>query len=114
VRQCSYSINLDSQQSDQKSFHSNLSVDSLVIEQPAFYWPLAQPQSQSVVQRVHSACSKNLRLCFFSPLFSDAHLFINRLIFTRDDRYLLTGSADTTIKFWDMQNGQLTRTITIK
>lgn len=39
---------------------------------------------------------------------------INGLIFTPDDRYLLSGSVDTTIKFWDMHNGQLTRTITIK
>jgi len=39
---------------------------------------------------------------------------INGLIFTHDDRYLLTGSVDATIKFWDMRNGQLTRTITIR
>jgi len=38
---------------------------------------------------------------------------INGLIFTPDDRYLLSGSVDTTIKFWDMRDGQLTRTITI-
>jgi WD40 repeat protein len=35
------------------------------------------------------------------------------LIFTKDDRYLLTGSVDTTIKFWDLTNGKLSRTITI-
>jgi WD40 repeat protein len=39
---------------------------------------------------------------------------INGLSFTPDDRYLLTGSVDTTIKFWDMRNGQLARTITIQ
>jgi WD40 repeat protein len=38
---------------------------------------------------------------------------VNGLIFTRDDRYLLTGSVDQTIKFWDMRTGQLTRTITL-
>ncbi len=38
---------------------------------------------------------------------------IDALVFTRDDRFLLTGSVDTTIKFWDMKTGQLTRTITI-
>jgi WD40 repeat protein len=49
-------------------------------------------------------------------LFSlSGHKFdINGLIFTLDDRYLLTGSVDTTIKFWDMRNGQLTRTITLQ
>jgi len=38
---------------------------------------------------------------------------INGLIFTRDDRFLLTGSVDTTIKFWDMRTGQEVRTLTI-
>jgi WD40 repeat protein len=40
-------------------------------------------------------------------------LDINALTFTRDDRFLLTGSVDTTIKFWDMSNGQEARTITM-
>jgi len=38
---------------------------------------------------------------------------IDGLIFTRDDRFLLTGSVDTTIKFWDMKTGHLSRTISI-
>ena len=41
-------------------------------------------------------------------------LDINALIFTLDDRFLLTGSVDQTIKFWDMRTGQTTRTITLK
>ena len=44
----------------------------------------------------------------------EGHKFdIDGLIFTRDDRFLLTGSVDTTIKFWDMKTRQLTRTITM-
>ena len=39
---------------------------------------------------------------------------VNGLVFTRDDRFLLTGGVDQTIKFWDMRNGQNTRTITIR
>jgi WD40 repeat protein len=38
---------------------------------------------------------------------------INGLVFTRDNRFLLTGSVDTTIAFWDMKTGQKTRTITL-
>jgi WD40 repeat protein len=45
--------------------------------------------------------------------FSGQKFDVNGLIFTRDDRVLLTGSVDTTIKFWDMRNGQLTRTLTM-
>jgi len=39
---------------------------------------------------------------------------IDGLIFTHDNHYLLTGSIDWTIKFWDMHNGQLMRTITLQ
>lgn len=42
----------------------------------------------------------------------EGHRFdIDGLIFTRDDRFLLTGSVDTTIKFWDMKTGQNVRTL---
>ena len=40
-------------------------------------------------------------------------LDVNGLTFTRDDRFLLTGSVDGTIKFWDMRTGQATRTISL-
>jgi WD40 repeat protein len=44
----------------------------------------------------------------------EGHKFdIDGLAFTRDDRYLMTGSVDTTIKFWDMKTGQLARTFTM-
>ena len=36
---------------------------------------------------------------------------INGVTFTRDDKFLLTGSVDTTIKFWDMKTGVSTRTV---
>jgi WD40 repeat protein len=45
--------------------------------------------------------------------FKDHKFDINGLVFTRDDRFLLTGSVDTTIKFRDMQSGQTTRTIVL-
>jgi WD40 repeat protein len=38
---------------------------------------------------------------------------IDGLVFTRDDRLLLTGSVDTTIKFWDMKTGQVVRTLAL-
>jgi WD40 repeat protein len=44
----------------------------------------------------------------------EGHKFdIDGLVFTRDDRFLLTGSVDTNIKFWDMKTGQLARTISL-
>ena len=44
----------------------------------------------------------------------EGHKFdIDGLIFTRDDRFLLTGSVDTTIKFWDMKTGELAQTFTM-
>jgi WD40 repeat protein len=46
--------------------------------------------------------------------FEGHRLDIDALVFTRDNRYLLTGSVDQTIKFWDMKTGQLARTITLK
>jgi len=45
----------------------------------------------------------------------EGHKFdVDGLVFTRDDRYLLTGSVDQTIKFWDMKTGQPVRTIMLK
>jgi len=38
---------------------------------------------------------------------------IDGLVFTRDDRYLLTGSVDTSIWFWEMKTGRKTRTINL-
>jgi WD40 repeat protein len=44
----------------------------------------------------------------------EGHKFdIDGLVFTRDDRFLLTGSVDATIKFWDMKTGQLARMINL-
>jgi len=38
---------------------------------------------------------------------------INGLTFSRDDNFLLTGSVDRTIKYWDMKTGTETRTISM-
>lgn len=38
---------------------------------------------------------------------------VNATIFSRDDRFLLTGSVDGTIRFWDMRTGAPVRTITL-
>ncbi len=38
---------------------------------------------------------------------------IDGLVFTRDDRFLLTGSVDATIKFWDMKTGREARTVSL-
>jgi len=46
--------------------------------------------------------------------FEGHRLDVDALVFTRDDRYLLTGSVDQNIKFWDLKTGQLARTITLK
>lgn len=44
----------------------------------------------------------------------EGHKFdIDGLVFTRDDHFLLTGSVDTTIKFWDMKTGREARTISL-
>jgi WD40 repeat protein len=44
----------------------------------------------------------------------EGHKFdIDGLMFTRDDHFLMTGSVDTTIKFWDMKTGLQSRTITM-
>jgi WD40 repeat protein len=39
---------------------------------------------------------------------------IDGLVFTRDDRFLLTGGVDATIKFWDMKTGREARTIILQ
>ena len=42
----------------------------------------------------------------------EGHRFdVNGLTFTRDDKFLLTGSVDHTIKFWDVKTGAEARTI---
>ncbi len=48
-------------------------------------------------------------------LFSlEGHKFdVDGLTFSQDSQFLLTGSIDTTIKFWDMKTGRLSRTFTM-
>jgi len=44
----------------------------------------------------------------------EGHKFdIDGLVFTRDNQFLMTGSVDTTIKFWDMKTGLLSKTFTM-
>lgn len=44
----------------------------------------------------------------------EGHKFdINGLVFTNDDKFLLTGSVDRTIKYWDMKTGRETRAISL-
>ena len=38
---------------------------------------------------------------------------LDGLVFTPDDRFLLTGSVDTTIWFWDMKTGEKARTLNL-
>ncbi|HYJ85529.1 MAG TPA: WD40 repeat domain-containing protein [Pyrinomonadaceae bacterium] len=44
----------------------------------------------------------------------EGHRFdVDAVVFTRDNRFLLTGSVDTNIKFWNMKTGELHRTISL-
>ena len=44
----------------------------------------------------------------------EGHKFdVDGLMFTRNDQFLMTGSIDTTIKFWDMKTGKEVRTFTL-
>jgi len=44
----------------------------------------------------------------------EGHKFdVDALLFSPDDQLLLTGSVDTTIKFWELKTGQLSRSLTI-
>lgn len=44
----------------------------------------------------------------------EGHKFdVDALVFTNDNRFLLTGSVDGTIKFWDLKTGGETRTFTV-
>jgi WD40 repeat protein len=44
--------------------------------------------------------------------FEGHKLDIGALVFTPDNRFLISGSNDTTIKFWDLKTGQEARTLT--
>jgi WD40 repeat protein len=44
--------------------------------------------------------------------FEGHKLDIGALVFTPDNRFLISGSNDTTIKFWDLKTGQEARTFT--
>jgi WD40 repeat protein len=44
----------------------------------------------------------------------EGHKFdVDGLVFTRDNKFLMTGSVDTTIKFWDMKTGLLSKTFSM-
>ena len=44
-------------------------------------------------------------------VFEGHKLDIGALVFTPDNRFLISGSNDTTIKFWDLKTGQEARTL---